>query len=144
MYRLDLLCFAEPFRFSLRTMRRLARHPGVLTVVAESEGRLCGFVMVELGSAGSADALAYIATLDVDPSSRRMGVAAALMSRAESTAAANDTVAVELHVSVDNPAAVAFYKRTGYVECARTVGFYGAGLDAWVYRKLLKPFSSVL
>jgi ribosomal-protein-alanine N-acetyltransferase len=139
MYRLDLLCFAKPFRFSLLTMRRLARHPGVLTVVAESEGRLLGFVMVELGSPGIVVTAAYIATLDVDPSIRRMGIAAALMSRAEATAEGRNAVAMELHVSVANPGAVAFYARMGYVEISRISGFYGVGLDAWVYRKLLKP-----
>src|SRR6266545_3923401 len=52
-------------------------------VVAEADGRLLGWVHVELSESVDSDAFALIAGLVVDRSHRRQGVGAALMAEAE-------------------------------------------------------------
>lgn len=136
MYRLDLLCFAPPFRFSLRTMRFYLSQENAKTVVAQSDGDLVGFVIVELDVQDKQRA-AYIATLDVHPEHRRTGVASALMKQAEQGAAAHGADRMTLHVHIGNVDAVRFYRNNGYSIQSRAGAFYGEGLDAEVYSKAL-------
>jgi len=50
MHALDELCFAAPFRFTRRAMRRFAETPGAITLLAESSGQLVGFAIAHLES----------------------------------------------------------------------------------------------
>ena len=132
MYALDVICFEEPFRFSLRAMRRFALTPGASVWVAEVEGALAGFVIVEAeGEAG------YVVTLDVAPKQRRLGVAGELMRLAQDGLASAGVKSLALHVYVGNSAAVRFYEKLGFSFKANEAGFYGAGLDAHVYGRAL-------
>ncbi len=78
MFELDLLCFDEPFRFDLKTMRRCASAPRAIVLVGEVDRSLAGFVIVHLRR-HTAD----VVTLDVHPDCRRQGLAGALMEAAE-------------------------------------------------------------
>ena len=134
MYRLDLLCFEEPFRFNLATMRRFALKRGAVVVVSERDGVMVGFVMVNLERVGR-DKVGYVTTLDVAPERRRSGLAGVLMGEAEAQVRAAGASAVVLHVFVGNIGAVGFYEQAGYERVGVEVGFYGEGMDGWVYRK---------
>jgi ribosomal-protein-alanine N-acetyltransferase len=136
MYILDLVCFDEPFRFDLRSMRRFARHPGALVVVAEADAALVGFVVAHLVRRGRRR-VGYVVTLDVAPEFRRLGLAHALMSAAELQAAAESADTMALHVYAGNAPAVAFYEHFGYSRGAACPSFYGKGLDGWIYTKPL-------
>ena len=132
MHALDLICFEEPFRFSLRAMRRFALAPQAIVWVAEGRDGLAGFVIVESeGNEG------YVVTLDVAPSERRSGVAAELMRRAQESLAAAGVSAVGLHVFVGNAGALRFYEEIGFRQVRMELGFYGKGLDALVYAREL-------
>jgi ribosomal-protein-alanine N-acetyltransferase len=133
MFALDLVCFDETFQFDLRSMRRFALRRGAVVVVAEAGGDLVGFVIVhmERGRQG------YVVTLDVAPDCRRKGLARALMVEAETRVAAAGAKAMGLHVYVGNSAAVGFYEGLGYGRVEAYEGFYGEGLDGWVYGKRL-------
>jgi ribosomal protein S18 acetylase RimI-like enzyme len=133
MYALDLICFDEPFRFDLKSMRRFALTVEAIVVVAVSAGELVGFVIVHLERGH----LAYVVTLDVAPAYRRMGLARALMSEATEQALKSGADRLGLHVFAGNAAATAFYERLGFERVAADVGFYGDGLDAWTYMKVL-------
>ena len=135
MYRLDLLCFEEPFRFDLATMRRFALKRGaVVVVVAEDCGGMAGFVVVNLERVGKAK-VGYVTTLDVAPERRRGGLARVLMGEAEARVRAAGASAMVLHVFGGNVAAVEFYEAAGYERVGVVLGFYGDGMDGWVYRK---------
>ncbi len=132
MHRLDVVCFESVFRFSLRAMRRFAGEAGAVVLVAERDGVLVGFVIVSVaGDEG------YVVTLDVDPALRRAGVARALMERAVADVAAAGGVVVRLHVHVGNLGAVRFYEGLGFKGVGMGKGFYGDGVDAWVYERVL-------
>jgi ribosomal protein S18 acetylase RimI-like enzyme len=80
----------------------------------------------------------YVVTLDVEASQRRRGLARRLMDAVERQAMDAGCGAMALHVSVENDAAMRLYERLGYGRAHHVAGFYGLGLDAWVYRKALE------
>jgi ribosomal-protein-alanine N-acetyltransferase len=130
MFQLDVACFEEPFRFTNTAMRRFAESRKARVVIAESDGTLAGFAILHLeGRVG------YVVTLDVAEKCRRRGLAGQLMQAMEQQAADAGCAVVGLHVFVGNDGAIRFYEREGYVRVGDVQGFYGEGLDAWVYRK---------
>ena len=140
MHRLDQLCFAEPFRFDLPTMRRYASEPNAIALLAHSattsDPDLLGFVIVNLIRRRALH-LAYVTTLDVHPFHRRLGIAATLMRAAEARAAAAQATVLRLHVSTANQDAIRFYEQLGFLPHAFLPGFYGEGFDAHIYSKVL-------
>ena len=132
MYELDLVCFEPPFRFSRRAMRRFAEAPGATTLLAEADGKLAGFCIVQLeGGTG------YVVTLDVAPQFRRRGLAQRLMAEMEVRTRAAGAAGMALHVFHGNVAAIQFYENIGYNRAGIAEGFYGRGMDALLYRKRL-------
>ena len=136
MHELDLLCFDKPFRFDFRSMRKYATHSEAIVVIAEVEGQVGGFIIVN-PSRRKALHSAYVTTLDVHPDLRRQGMARALVVEAERLAAASGAVAMQLHVYTGNESAIAFYESAGYEQLLLTEDFYNTGLDAFAYMKSL-------
>ena len=133
MYELDLLCFEPPFRFDPGTMRRYARAPGAIVLVAEQGTALAGFVVVNVIRGG----VAYVTTLDVHPGLRRHGLGRTLMAAAEAAAMQAGLREMRLHVSLENEAAIRFYESTGFEEHSPARDFYGEDRHGWIYRKEL-------
>jgi len=73
---------AAPRDVADRLVRLLAR-PGQRFIVAEADGRLLGWVHVELADYVDSETYAQIAGLVVDRAHRRQGIGAALMAEAE-------------------------------------------------------------
>jgi ribosomal protein S18 acetylase RimI-like enzyme len=139
MVRLDVLCFAEPFRFDVAMMRDFAEADDSIVVLVEDNtgADLIGFVILHLEKAATV-LLGYIVTIDVAESCRRLGIGAALLRRAEKAAQAAGASHVDLHVAVDNAGAIRFYEGQHYKRVGLEKCFYRqAGLDALVYTKLL-------
>lgn len=143
MYALDLLCFDEPFRFDLSSMRRFSSQPGAIVLLAETEGAFLGFIIVQL-SGRLPNRKAYIVTLDVHPSVRRRGIAHYLISEAERSAAVAGATSIYLHVYTENVPALNFYGRLGYSRLLRNPDLYASGMDAWTYHKSLAAITSGL
>ena len=137
MHQLDLICFDEAFQFNLANMIRFATMEGTIAVVGECEGRLAGFVIVNLGRRGLART-AYVTTVDVAPEFRRRGLARMLVERAEREAAAAGVSYAGLHVWTENAGAISMYEELGYRRARLAQDFYAPGTSAWVYRKRLK------
>jgi ribosomal-protein-alanine N-acetyltransferase len=132
MYALDVQCFDLPFRFSRRAMREFAEAPGAITVLAQAEGDLAGFCVVQME-----EYVGYVVTLDVAPRWRRQGLAGTLMSEMETKVRAVGGTAMALHVFPGNDGAVQFYQRIGYQSLGVAEEFYGRDRDAHVYGKSL-------
>ena len=142
MYLLDVMCFEEAFRFDMRAMRRFVMYRGAIVILAESAGKLAGFVVVHVIRRSNRK-FGYIVTLDVASSHRRQGLAHTLVDAAEIRAAEAGADKMVLHVFDRNEPAVALYERQGYTRQEFCPGFYGENLDAWVHGKsLLKAVSS--
>ena len=104
--------------------------PGAFGLLAEAEG----FVLARV----AADE-AEILTLAVLPSSRRRGLATALLQAAMLRAARSGAAAMLLEVAETNAAARALYAAQGFVQVGLRRGYYAAGVDALVLRRDLGP-----
>ncbi len=135
MYALDVQCFEPPFRFSRRAMRGFAEAAGAITVLAEADGKLIGFCIVQME-----DQLGYVVTLDVAAAGRRHGLARRLMNEVEARERAEHGTAMALHVFEGNVGAVSFYESIGYARLAVAKDFYGHDVDALVYEKTLVAY----
>ncbi len=150
MFAMDVICFAKPFRFDLRSMRRFVEARNAIAVVAERRRRddsgvaMLGFVIVHVERCPTAH-WGYVVTLDVAPEERRVGVAGWLMGEVEVLAAGAGAGTMELHVWVGNEGAIRFYEGRGYGRTGLQRGFYGwaegGSIDAYVYRKELSAGS---
>ena len=137
IFALDEVCFEAPFRFSARAMKQFAEARNALTVIAENEaGEIAGFCIAHVEQAGKG-LRAYVVTLDVAPKHRRHGLARQMLERIEQQGIEAGCDAMELHVSVDNEGAIAFYEREGYERSHMVKSFYGLGRHAYVYQKAL-------
>ena len=136
MYALDVACFEKPFRFTRGAMRRFAEAKKARVVIAEEGDVLVGFVILHIEEAKEGR-VGYIITLDVAPELRRRGIAGVLMTEAARQAQVDGCAVLVLHVFTGNEAAIRCYAGTGVVRSHRAEGFYGPGVDAWVYHKPL-------
>jgi [ribosomal protein S18]-alanine N-acetyltransferase len=100
----------------------LAAAPTAFGLVAESAGRMVGAVLARAG-ADEAEILMLVVAPDV----RRRGIAAWLLDSILEEAARHGARRVFLEVGAANPAALALYRRTGFVDAGRRSGYYTPG-----------------
>jgi len=93
--------------------------PKRIALLAEDAGELVGFVIAL--AAGHEWELENIA---VAASSRRRGVATALLGALIAQASANRAQSLFLEVRASNAAARALYGRLGFAECGRRLAYY--------------------
>jgi ribosomal-protein-alanine N-acetyltransferase len=138
LYAVERACFEAPLRFSRSYMLRLVAQRNGAVWVAEEEGRLCGFAIVEWAREGAIVA-AYIQTLEVLAENRKAGVGKELLARLEQSAQASGSSTVRLHVDAHNVAALRLYRAQKYVEQGSEENYYGQGRSALALAKQLVP-----
>jgi len=136
LYAIEEVCFQPPYRFTRHYMRHLIASPNSATWVAEQEGNMRGFAIVEWAPQTSGVA-AYIATIEVLPELRKHGVGAELLRRLEGSANAERAIAIWLHVDMENASAIRLYERLGYQNSGRAEHFYARNRPAAMYIKRL-------
>jgi ribosomal-protein-alanine N-acetyltransferase len=99
--------------------------PETFGLIDDRGGMLLGRVI-----AGEAEVL----TLAVVPAARRRGVATALLREAQQQATDRGGSVMFLEVAAGNEAALALYRREGFVEVGRRRRYYTDGSDALVLR----------
>lgn len=100
--------------------------------VFEIKGRIQGFYQVQR-HLGRAAHVAYLGTLAVAPEVQGQGIASAMMEEALARLRSAGITRVELAVEADNPRAIAFYERLGFVhEGTQRAAYKRAGDDAFV------------
>ncbi len=107
------------WRWTPRRIEAASRSPDVNVAVACRAERLAGFGLMQYK-----DDEAHLLLLAVEPASRRLGVATALVAWLEKCALTAGIGAVYLEARCGNDAARAFYRRLGYREIARVPGYY--------------------
>jgi ribosomal-protein-alanine N-acetyltransferase len=137
LYAVEEACFVPPFRFSRSYMRQVIASPNAATWMAEEDGAIAGFAVVEW-DLGSIEPKAYIQTIEVLPRFRRMGVAGELMRRLEDSATQAGASLIWLHVDAENSAALRLYEAQGYACQGREENFYPRGRAALIYSKLFE------
>lgn len=136
LYALEELCFEPPFRFGRRYMKALVQHPHAAVWIAEEDGKMAGFAVVEWGE-GKGGVTAYIQTIEVVLEARGHGVGGELLSRIAGSAHAAGALLIWLHVEAGNAAAIRLYEAQGYFCEGREENFYPQGRAALIYLKRL-------
>lgn len=139
LYAIEELCFDPPFRFSRAFMRRLTQSPRNATWIAEEEGALTGFAIVDLKASADPHA-AYIQTIEVTPEARDQGTGSELLRLVEASAREAGACSIWLHVDTENKGAIRLYEAHDYMRQGREEHFYARHRAAFIYRKTLaKP-----
>jgi RimJ/RimL family protein N-acetyltransferase len=100
--------------------------------VFEIEGRVQGFYQVQR-HLGRAAHVAYLGTLAVAPEVKGSGIAAAMIEDVITRLRSAGITRVELTVEADNPRAIAFYERLGFVhEGTQRAAYKRASDEAYV------------
>jgi [ribosomal protein S18]-alanine N-acetyltransferase len=146
LYAVEELCFDAPFRFSRALMRKLIANPNSATWIAETlagekkiaeeNKKLAGFAIVDWATVPKGT-VAYIQTIEVNPASRRKGIASELLRLSEVSALVVGATAIWLHVDVENSAAMRLYEGRGYSRKGREEHFYARNRAAFIYAKTL-------
>ena len=137
LYAIEEVCFQPPLRFGRRYMRQLIDRSNTATWIAEQDGRLAGFAIVEwMRETGGV--IAYIQTLEVAPDRRGHGVGGELLRRVEGSARAVGAQGIWLHVDAENAGAIRTYQTQGYFCEGREEDYYSLGRAALIYGKLLE------
>ena len=117
-------------------MRWLVQAQNAATWVAEDDGALTGFAIVEWTQAIH-EISAYIQTIEVLPELRGQGVGGALLKHMEGSALAAGASTIWLHVDVGNFGAICLYETNGFLRSGDEENYYAPGRGAYVYRKQL-------
>ncbi|MGZ5165643.1 MAG: GNAT family N-acetyltransferase [Burkholderiales bacterium] len=133
LWRIDQQCFAEGISYSRRELEFYLRRPRAITLVAEADAKIVGFIIADLDRRSNG----HVITIDVLPNARRGGLGSTLMEATEQRLIASHAKRVYLETAVDNAAALAFYKRHGYSVTGTIPRYYLDSIDALVMEKLL-------
>ena len=136
LYAIEQVCFQPPLRFGRRYMRQLIESPASATWIAEEEGKMAGFAIVEWTLEPGHEA-AYIPTLEVSPDHRRLGIGLELLRRLEQAAIDARAGLIWLHVDAENEPAIRLYRAEGYRLQGRHEHYYARHRAAEVYSKQL-------
>ena len=138
LYAIEETCFHPPFRFGRGYVRYLVDAPNAATWIAEEDGRMAGFAIVDWNKE-KPGLIAYLQTIEVTPEQRGRGVGRELLDRAEASARDAGAVSIWLHVDEKNSLAVRIYETHGYSCKGRQEDYYAEGRAALIYLKLLVP-----
>jgi ribosomal protein S18 acetylase RimI-like enzyme len=136
LYAIEEVCFQPPYRFGRRYMRQLVESADGATWIAEEDGRLAGFAIVEW-TRQPGGTVAYIQTIEVAPERRGRGVGGQLLRRMEDSAREAGAQAIWLHVDAENAGAIRLYRTHGYLCEGREEHYYARGRAALIYAKPL-------
>lgn len=136
LYALEELCFEPPIRYTRAWMRKLISNPSSATWIAEEKQAMAAFAIVEWTTVPKGT-VAYIQTIEVHPASRRRGIAAELLRRAEDSARAAGARSIWLHVDQENSPAIRLYEGRGYMRKGREEHYYARHRPAFIYAKPL-------
>lgn len=137
LYAIEEVCFQPPLRFPRFYMRRLLESSQTAAWVAEEEGRLAGFTIVEWNDEPGGFRIAYIQTIEVSPTHRRHGIGAELLRRAEEAARSAGAGLLWLHVESTNDAAIRLYRAHGFQRQGSEEHYYARHRNADIYAKPL-------
>lgn len=133
---IDALCFAPDIAYPREEIEFLLLNPTIVTVVAEHSGVIVGFAALERRRRSRQSARhGELVTIEVLPQFRRDSIGGILYQAMEDHLRAWGASRMQLHVSVENAAAVAFYRRLGFRIVNRIPAYYLRRIDAWQMEK---------
>ena len=136
LYAIEERCFQPPLSFSRRTMRQLVNSTHAATWIAEEDGRMAGFAIVQWAEEAG-HIIAYIQTIEVAPEQIRHGIGGELLRRIEGSVRLAGAQAIWLHVDAANAGAIRLYEANGYRSEGRVENYYARDRAALIYAKPL-------
>lgn len=133
IYWLDQSCYPPGIAYSRYALSEFLQLPGARAWVAEDTGELVGFIIARR----TARRLGHIITLDVREARRRQGIGSALLRTAEEWLRSEGVARVRLETAADNPAAVTFWEKAGFVTVGVLKEYYLGRIDAYRMEKEL-------
>lgn len=133
---IDNECFPTGIAYPSEEIATLLRSRSVRTVIAERIGTVAGFAA--LGWLGRPNSLGELITIDVLSQFRQQRIGYRLHGDLENWLRERGGAGIQLHVAVDNVAAIHFYERMGYRSVARVSRYYLQRVDAWRMEKRLR------
>jgi ribosomal-protein-alanine N-acetyltransferase len=127
LHEIDHICFPADIAFSRGELLFYLNHAGSITRVAESSGRIVGFVLGRIENRRHA----RIITLDVVPEAHRQGIGLALMEDIHRILKSRRILASVLEVGTGNLAARSLYERMQYRYVENLPGYYNGNEDAY-------------
>jgi len=128
--RLENACFDKD-AWPLLDLIAVLTWPDVIRLKAVEDGIMVGFIA---GDPRPSQALAWIATIGVDPRYQRRGIGRALLRACEEQI---KLPRVRLTVRVSNTGAISLYEREGYHTFEIWKNYYNDGEDGLVMDKIL-------
>lgn len=136
LYAVEERCFEPWVRYGAAYMRDLLKREQAAAWIAEEDGTLAGFAIVEW-SRSSVGMGAYLQTIEVAPEFRGRGIGSRLLRLAEESSAEATAKTMLLHVDAENDAAIGLYEKIGYKRRGRSENYYQRGKAALLYVKEL-------
>lgn len=131
LWALDQRCFPEDIAYSRLELAYYLRQKSAICLAAWESEHLCGFILGHT----EARRFGHIITLDVDSSSRRIGLGSDLMKALEAKFVLAGCRSVTLEVAVNNSPALAFYKKHGYSILKTLRRYYPGDVDGFLMAK---------
>ncbi len=129
---IDQSCFEENVAYDVYELRYFMSQPSAVTLVAEVDGTIAGFLLFETQEALSG---ATLVTLDVLESYRNAGIGSQLLDRSEKMLQSDDITGYVLQVDTTNRVALRFYRRHGFRVVQTLRRYYPNGADAYFMKK---------
>jgi len=125
--RIDQICFPADIAFTRGEILFYLYHPKSIARVAESSGRILGFVMARIESRSSA----RVITLDVVPEFRQRKIGTTLMNTLHGELKRQGIEKSFLEVAVLNTPAQCLYRKLQYQYLETLIGYYHGREDAY-------------
>src|SRR3954454_18336994 len=148
LWQIDQNCFPTGIAYGREELQWYMKLPRAFALVAESKGKIVGFVLVSIAqvkakkrgagaSESTIESVGHVITIDVLAKWRRDGVGSKLLAQAEDQLRQEGCRTVLLETRVDNDSAIRFYKKHGYTILRTIPRYYMGQLDAFLMGKKL-------
>lgn len=135
LYQIDRACYPPGTYYPRPVLREYIAAEGAATLLAEANGQIAGFIIVQDHGRG----LGHVITIDVLADFRRAGLGSALLRAGELWLGSRGATRVRLETAVDNLAAIALFQKFGYQVVRFLPDYYRDASDAYLMEKHLAP-----
>jgi [ribosomal protein S18]-alanine N-acetyltransferase len=132
LLKIDKASFPPGIAYDFVELSYFMRRKGARTLVAEVDGDIVGFLLLEIMSRRKA---ATLVTIDIRAEHRRKGFGTELLARSEQILREAAILRYELQVDTANADAMVFYRKHGFVIVNTLKGYYANGNDAYLMVK---------
>jgi len=132
LLKIDKASFPPGIAYDFVELSYFMRRKGARTLVAEVDGEIVGFLLLEIMSRRKA---ATLVTIDIRTERRRHGYGTELLDRSEQILREATISRYELQVDTANTSAMEFYRKHGFAIVNTLKGYYANGNDAYLMVK---------